>query len=77
MVERAKQRQRQGKTKSHFPEDAPGWEENLASDSEAVVKAERSKDKTIKEMQDQTLECLQYDMQDGPDKVGRSTGPNA
>ena len=47
-----------GQTKSHFPDEAPGWEEVLASDSEAVVKAERAGNKTIKEMQEETVECL-------------------
>jgi hypothetical protein len=76
-MDKAKERHLQGKTKSHFPEEAPGWEEVLASDSEAVVKAERSKEKSMKEMQDETINCLHDDMEEGPDKVGRSTGPNA
>jgi hypothetical protein len=77
VLDKAKERQIEGKTKSHFPEEAPGWEEALASDSEAVVKAERSKPKSIKEMQDQTVECLHDEMEEGPDKVGRSSKPNA
>ena len=46
-----------GKTVSCI-EDAPGWEEFLASDSEAVVKAERSKNKSMKEMQEDTVHYL-------------------
>lgn len=64
-----------GKTKSHFPEEAPGWEEVLASDSKAIVKSERAENKSIKEMQDQTIECLHDEIEEGPE-VGRSTEPN-
>lgn len=54
-----------GKTHSRIPDEAPGWEEVLASDSEAIVKSERSKDRTMKEMQDETLNCLRDEMGEG------------
>ncbi|KAL4528565.1 hypothetical protein Ndes2437A_g03127 [Nannochloris sp. 'desiccata'] len=77
VIEKAKERHLKGKTKSHFPEEAPGWDEALASDSEAVVKAERSNPKSIKEMQDQTVECLHDEMEEESDKVGKSSEPNS
>ena len=50
---------RAGQTKSTIPDEAPGWEEALASDSEAVVKAERAPPKDFKAMQEQTVHCLE------------------
>ncbi|EFN59345.1 hypothetical protein CHLNCDRAFT_137786 [Chlorella variabilis] len=47
-----------GKTVSHIKQ-VPGWNEHLASDSEAVVKAEREcPDCPIDEMQRQTVDTL-------------------
>lgn len=47
-----------GKTKSPLA-DTPGWSEKLASDSEAAVKSERSSDKPIKEMQEETAHSFE------------------
>ncbi len=71
MIDKAQERHLKGRTKSHFPEEAPGWEEDLASDSEAVVKAERAKAKTLKEMQELTVECLTAERVEAADKFGR------
>lgn len=51
-------RQAAGKSKGFKSENVPGWEEKLASDSEAVVKAEHSEDCDVKELQAETIECL-------------------
>jgi hypothetical protein len=46
--------------KSQSPvKSAPGWNEKLASDSEAIVKAEREPDVSTEQMQQQTVQYLQ------------------
>ncbi|KAI7839005.1 hypothetical protein COHA_007245 [Chlorella ohadii] len=57
-MEREKQRHLKGQTISHIKQ-VPGWSERLASDSEAVVKAEHEcPDCPMEEMQQQTIETL-------------------
>lgn len=55
------QRSREGKVPLHVP-SAPGWNEKLASDSEAVVKAERdavmSVETNVEEMQSHSVRVL-------------------
>jgi hypothetical protein len=80
VVEKAQRRHLEGKTKSRFPKDAPGWDEELASDSEAIVKAERSTHDTadIKEMQRETVECLAQEKEElgeGTPNVKDEQGP--
>lgn len=60
MLEKAKKRHLEGKSKSHFPNEAPGWEEELATESEAVVKAERSSgaDADIRKLQQNSINYL-------------------
>lgn len=59
ILEKEKQKHLKGKTVSHIKE-VPGWNEKLASDAEAVVKAEKEcADCPIDEMQRQTVETLQ------------------
>eukprot|EP01114_Cavostelium_apophysatum_P004376 TRINITY_DN1459_c0_g1_i1.p2 TRINITY_DN1459_c0_g1~~TRINITY_DN1459_c0_g1_i1.p2 ORF type:complete len:114 (+),score=17.67 TRINITY_DN1459_c0_g1_i1:43-384(+) len=54
-----------GKVISTVPE-FPRWNEDLASESEIVVKADRSKDKPISQLQEESLNILQKkDKQDG------------
>lgn len=56
VLEKEKQRNLKGEVKSSIP-NAHGWNEKLASDSEAAVKAERHADgKSIEELQAQTAE---------------------
>jgi len=38
--------------------DAPNWDEKLASASEAIVKAERSRDRSFEELERETIEIL-------------------
>ena len=47
-----------GQTRSRTFEEAPGWEEALASDSEAIVKAERTSPKPFKQLQEETVEVI-------------------
>ncbi|KAJ1980696.1 hypothetical protein H4R35_001018 [Dimargaris xerosporica] len=56
-IEKAKQELLSGKTKSLIDE-APGWSEELASDSEAIIKAETSGGETIEEMKKKTIEFV-------------------
>ena len=59
VLEKAKKRHLEGKSKSRFPNEAPGWEEELATDSEAVVKAERaSGDIDVRELQRSSINYL-------------------
>lgn len=71
MVDKAQKRHLEGKTKSQFPEEAPGWEEVLASDSEAVVKAEQSHVMDFKEMRRMTIESLKEEVSETTTKSTR------
>lgn len=62
-----------GKNKSSVPDVAPGWNERLASDSEAVVKAEQSH-MTLKEMQDTTIEVVEEESRGEEDQRKRESG---
>ncbi len=53
-----------GKTVSTIPE-APQWNEELASDSEADIKADRAPDKDAGELQEETLKVLEMKEQVG------------
>jgi len=57
-VDKAQKRHLDGKTRSQYPEEAPGWEEVLASDAEAVVKAEQSHVTDFEEMRKMSIERL-------------------
>ncbi|KAJ9102855.1 hypothetical protein QFC19_004583 [Naganishia cerealis] len=60
-LEEEKQRHLSGKDqdKQSHPEDAPGWNETLASESEAVIKAELSEDgPPSKELQEKTVKHI-------------------
>ena len=58
ILEREKHRNLSGTQKHHY-ENAPGWNENLASESEATVKSLRSDTKTSSaDLQKQTIEHL-------------------
>ncbi|RGB38895.1 hypothetical protein C1646_691242 [Rhizophagus diaphanus] len=58
VVAREKERLLKGKVK-HFLKSAPGWSELLASDSEAVIKAEREPDPlSIKDLQNESIKTL-------------------
>jgi hypothetical protein len=66
VLEKAKKRHLEGKSKSHFPNEAPGWEEELATDSEAVVKAERaSGDIDVRELQRTSINYLKEESDNG------------
>ncbi|KAI5449292.1 hypothetical protein NCC49_005154 [Naganishia albida] len=54
-LEEEKQKNLSGTQKSVHPEDAPGWNETLASESEAVIKGERSADEPIEKLQEETI----------------------
>lgn len=58
VIEKEKERSISKKVKSRVGESAPGWSELLASDSESVVKAERTTVTSVEEMQRMTIECL-------------------
>lgn len=58
ILEKEKDKHLKGKTVPHIKE-VPGWNAHLASDAEAVVKAEReSADSSVEEMQKHTVEVL-------------------
>ncbi|CAG8515240.1 16233_t:CDS:2 [Funneliformis mosseae] len=58
ILDREKKRLLNGNVKSLL-KSAPGWNEMLASDSEAVVKAEREPDSfSLKELQQESLKIL-------------------
>jgi len=60
-LENEKARNLQGKQHNTHPEDAPGWNEALASESEAVIKAQRSSDAghaDPKEMVEKTIQSV-------------------
>jgi hypothetical protein len=43
--------------------DFPNWNEKLASDSEAIVKADRSEDESIDQMKQETIERVNKEME--------------
>ena len=47
-----------GRNESTIPE-YPGWSETLASDSEATVKADRSPSKSIRTLQEETIQVFE------------------
>ncbi|GHJ90002.1 hypothetical protein NliqN6_6404 [Naganishia liquefaciens] len=55
-LEQEKQKNLSGQQKSPHPEKAPGWNETLASESEAVIKAEHSEPESIDKLQKETVE---------------------
>eukprot|EP00884_Botryococcus_braunii_P004273 jgi/Botrbrau1/13847/Bobra.0056s0084.1 len=57
VLQREQERNLKGETKSTIPH-APGWNEKLASDSEAAVKAEQEPQLSIQELQFQTIKDL-------------------
>ncbi|KAL4420382.1 hypothetical protein ABPG77_002322 [Micractinium sp. CCAP 211/92] len=58
VIEKEKQRHLKGQSISHIKQ-VPGWSEKLASDAEAVVKAEHDcTDCSVEEMQSQTIQTL-------------------
>ncbi|KAK9815592.1 hypothetical protein WJX72_006474 [[Myrmecia] bisecta] len=57
VLEREKQKNLRGENPVHMP-GVEGWNENLASESEASVKAERHAPDNIKELQEFTLDYL-------------------
>ncbi|KAJ9092376.1 hypothetical protein QFC21_006878 [Naganishia friedmannii] len=60
-LDEEKQKHLSGKDQDRqtHPEDAPGWNETLASESEAVVKAETTQDgPPSKELQEKTVKHL-------------------
>jgi len=61
-IEEEIQRSLQGKTISTIPE-FEGWDENLATSSEAIVKAERSQAEDITILKKETLEILEKEEQ--------------
>lgn len=70
-IEKAIKRQKMGKSKCMSSENAPGWEEKLASDSEAFIKADRSKTSDMKTLQDETVECLESEEKDNASKTSQ------
>ena len=58
ILTREKQRNLEGKTISTIP-NAPGWNEELASDSELRVKADRCPVESVEELQHFTVEAVQ------------------
>ena len=69
VLEREKHRNLSGTTKHRY-ENAPGWNENLASESEATVKSLRSDTNTTSaaDLQKQTVEHLKAsDLQNSED----------
>ncbi|KAI8470385.1 MAG: hypothetical protein J3K34DRAFT_420743 [Monoraphidium minutum] len=71
VLAKEKQRNLKGKTPEVVP-GAPGWNQGLASESEAVVKAERAPEMPMEDMQRHTIEALgaldatQHDAEGGP-----------
>lgn len=57
-VERQKKLTLEGRVVSDIPE-APNWNDRLASDSEAIVKAERCQVKDINELQEITIKTIE------------------
>ncbi|KAJ3090165.1 hypothetical protein HK102_004509 [Quaeritorhiza haematococci] len=57
VLEREKERVLKGQVTSVIPE-ATGWNEKLASDSEAIVKADRSKKDSIPDLVEETFEYM-------------------
>ncbi|KAL4430758.1 hypothetical protein ABPG75_006014 [Micractinium tetrahymenae] len=78
VLEKEKQRHLKGKTISHIKQ-VPGWSEKLASDAEAVVKAEHDcTDCSIEEMQKQTLDTLKEEEEaDAPSYQGITQEPRS
>ncbi|CAG8593079.1 11115_t:CDS:2 [Dentiscutata heterogama] len=71
IIEREKQRLLKGKVVGNV-KHAPGWNERLASDSEAMIKAEREPDSSsMDDLQRETLSYLKtyntHDMNETPD----------
>ncbi|KAJ9101543.1 hypothetical protein QFC20_005236 [Naganishia adeliensis] len=60
-LEDEKQKNLSGTQKSTHPEDAPGWNELLASESEAVIKAERAQDEPFEKLQKETIKHVHKD----------------
>jgi hypothetical protein len=58
VLQREKERNLRGEAPTIHP-DMPGWNPNLASDSEAVVKAEQMGDMAIEDMQQQTVRVVE------------------
>ncbi|WIA38376.1 hypothetical protein OEZ86_001706 [Tetradesmus obliquus] len=59
VLEREKQRNLQGKTPEVVPGE-PGWNPNLASDSEAAVRAERAPSMDMAELQEHSVKIIQH-----------------
>lgn len=59
-----KQKSLKGNVKSAVGPTAPGWNERLASASEANVKADHTPDKSMDELQRDTIESLLHDQDD-------------
>ncbi|KAJ1958095.1 hypothetical protein IWQ62_004957 [Dispira parvispora] len=57
VLKNSKEKLLRHKVKSTIKE-APGWCENLASDSEANVKADNSSHQTVETMQEETIEYI-------------------
>merc|ERR1711879_734070 len=57
-TEKQKRINLEGKVVSDVP-DAPGWNDRLASDSEAIVKADRSELEDMHELQELTIETIE------------------
>jgi hypothetical protein len=76
LLEREKQRHLKGQTISHIKQ-VPGWSERLASDSEAVVKAEHEcPDCPVEEMQQQTIETLKAEEEAEATAFGGNAPPS-
>lgn len=77
VLEKEKQRHLKGKTISHIKQ-VPGWSEKLASDAEAVVKAEHCTDCSVEEMQQQTIQTLKEEEEaDAPSHQGITQEPRS
>eukprot|EP00887_Chlorella_sp_A99_P005629 scaffold1.g5629.t1 len=77
IVQKMKERALKGKVVSHDPE-TPGWCEGLASDAEAVVKAERDHEMPMEEMRRFTEHVLDEEgKQDSYDATGGITEPKS
>eukprot|EP01088_Endostelium_zonatum_P015017 TRINITY_DN350_c0_g1_i1.p1 TRINITY_DN350_c0_g1~~TRINITY_DN350_c0_g1_i1.p1 ORF type:complete len:112 (-),score=33.19 TRINITY_DN350_c0_g1_i1:101-436(-) len=59
-IEQEKQKNLKGETKSNV-KSAPGWNEKLGSTSEAVIKSEKDDQKSVKQLQNETVEHLHGD----------------
>lgn len=59
IISKEKESLMRGVDKSPYPQDAPGWNEELASVSEAIVKAERAHtDSNLDELQQESIHYL-------------------